>query len=820
MSCRLAIESILFALCLKLAFSSLGATPSADVLAAAQPIEQGVPEVAIFRLQNLLHTELPDAERPEALLKLGEAQVEAGAPGDALTTLADAGLRGVSGADFWRGQALAALKRWPEALAAYRQAALRKSDVTAAALFGQAEALFALGQNREALQTLRLLFDDPTWALRARFRAIELLLDQKNAIAAEKILAETKAQTMPQKQQRRFLRGRLERELHRPERALELFQRVLKKTEQPSHDMLIAALFNVADLQLELKSPDLADDALEDFIENHPADPALADVFAKLDAVYQAQPKSSRSELGRWTRDPAQPRRAFAQWYLARAELRAGHRNNALEMFQAMQEGGAKVPALADACLEYARLELEDGHFEKALETLKDAQTLPPPPAQLSRINWLVAEIHYRTRQFEVASREFEQLAQPPSRLTSKALFNASIGWLQAGDDGQFAADYGRYSKVANDPSGRAELLLEQGLTQAAQGKVAASDSLRDFLRDFPQSTRASEAWVALAELAFHASPPRLQEARSDLDHALQSKPTAAARERADYLNIWIQDAADNDDAQVIGLADKFLREHANSAFAPEVRMKLAEAYYRRQDFANAQTQFELLAQRDPNGPLAEKALFFAAESAMAGMRSDSLDRALSLLGDVVRRNGELKWAARNEQAVIERKLGKPQEAILLYNEVLKENARPGEKREALCGLGDIYFDMGTTDPKNYQLAIEQYDKLIADGQAPPHWRNQALFKKGVCQEKMNDRAAALATFYRALEREESSRRAPEFFWFYKAGFNAARLLEEQSKWESAAALYQKLANAGGTRSEEAQARLKQLRLEHFLWEE
>ena len=39
-------------------------------------------------------------------------------------------------------------------------------------------------------------------------------------------------------------------------------------------------------------------------------------------------------------------------------------------------------------------------------------------------------------------------------------------------------------------------------------------------------------------------------------------------------------------------------------------------------------------------------------------------------------------------------------------------------------------------------------------------------------------------------------------FWYYKAGFNAARLLEEDSKWESAVAIYDKLVAAGGGRSD------------------
>ena len=247
-----------------------------------------------------------------------------------------------------------------------------------------------------------------------------------------------------------------------------------------------------------------------------------------------------------------------------------------------------------------------------------------------------------------------------------------------------------------------------------------------------------------------------------------------------------------------------------------DVRMKLAETYYRRQDFPNAQTQFEILAQQSPPGPLTEKALFFAAESAMSSMAANSLDRAIVLLDQVVRLNGELKWAARNEQAVIERKLGRPREALLLYDEVLKGDARPADKREALCAKGDIFFELGGSE--NHRRAIDVYSQLAADQQAPMHWRNQALFKKGLCLEKESDRAGALTTFYEVLENESRPERRRELFWFYKAGFNAARLLEDDSKWESAAAVYQKLAAVGGSRTEEAKTRLNRLRLEHFLW--
>ena len=143
---------------------------------------------------------------------------------------------------------------------------------------------------------------------------------------------------------------------------------------------------------------------------------------------------------------------------------------------------------------------------------------------------------------------------------------------------------------------------------------------------------------------------------------------------------------------------------------------------------------------------------------------------------------------------------------------------KPPEKREALCGKGDIYFELSSEDPKNLDKAIESYDQLASQSSPDGHWHNQALFKKGVCLEKKSDRDGALSIFYSVLEEQARPGHSPEFFWFYKAGFNAARLLEEASKWQSAAAIYEKLVAAGGTRSDEAKARLDKVRLEHFLW--
>jgi tetratricopeptide (TPR) repeat protein len=791
--------------------------------AAARPIAEGVPEVAVVRLEKLLGGNLSAAATELAEQKLGEALVLAERPAEALKVFENPGLTSEPEAIFWHAQALAALARWAEALPLYRAVAtMGKPPRNADAVFGASQALRALGRSDEALQLLRSLEENPRWGLRAKLGVAGLLIDRGELAEAERLLRGTRPQQAGERNEKRFLFGRLNLLHGQVDKAIETLTVILKKPEGVPHPLLIATLFTLADAHLQAKTPEGGDDALEEFIDHHPNDSALPAVFDKLDELYQAERKPSANELNRWIRDSAQPRRALAQWYLARSELRAGDRNTAIELLTQIQASGARAPSLGEAYLELARLHFVDRQWDAAIAAAETARAQDSAPIFLERVDWLIAEANYHRGNLENAAPIFEQLAQREPARSSAALFNAALCWLRLDRAEQFAADYRR---ISNDPAKQTvqgELLLEEGAVQAAQGKEeAAADTFRNFIRGFPNSPRVSEAWIALAELAYHARQPDIEGARNDLARALQGSPTPAALERADYLKIWLEDAAaPADEAKVIAGATYFLEQHPGSPFTAEVRMKLAEAYFRRQDFANAETQFELLAQQKPTTSLTEKALFFAARAATASMSAESLDHALALLDQVVKLNGELKWAARNEEAAIERRLGKNREALALYEEVLKNEAKPPERREALCGKGDILYEMGATDPQNYRRAIESFQQLATEPGTPAHWRNQAEFKKGKSLEKLNDRPAALTTYYGVIEQGVQPDQQHEFFWFYKAGFSAAHLLEEASDWKAAVAVYRKLASVGGTRSDEAKTRLTQLRLEHFLWDE
>jgi hypothetical protein len=792
---------------------------STELAEATSPLAESVPEVAVARLETLLNKNLADPEWRAVAERLAEAHVGAKQEEAALVLLADPRLRELPWAKFWRAQAFASLRRWADALPLYEQLeADETSSFQKAATFGAAEMLRALGRPDDALTKFSVLARDKEWATRTQLRLAKLYIDKGDASNARRVLDDMRPESVGEQNERRLLSGRLELILQRPEKAMSLFEELLKTPENVPHATLIGALFGMVDAQVQLKTPDAGADLIEEFINRYSADPDLSVLFAKLDELYRAQRKPSRSELEKWVRNPEQPRRTFARWYLARLETRAGRRDRARQLFRDVQRTDVRPPEVVGALLDFAQLEAEDRHFDEAIAILDGARLLHPDPLLVDRINLLAAKTQYLAKRFDVATAAFEQIGHSNSPLAKVALLNASAGWLQLGNHERLAANYDDLERQGVDEESRADLRLEEALMQAAKGDNTGAKALKQFIRDFPKSPRVSEAWVSLAELAFHSAPPRIEEARTDLARAADSKPTAAATERANYLMIWIEDSAGTDETKVIELAKRFLEQRGASPFAPEVRMKLAEIYYRRQDFANAQTQFEILARENPDNSMGENALFFAAESAMSSMGEHSLDRAIVLFDQVVRLNGALRWAARNEQAVIERKLGKPQDALVLCDEVLKSDAGPSEKREALCGKGDIFFEMGGSRPENYQRALEIYEQLASGENTPIHWRNQALFKKALCLEKKNDRPGALATFYKVLEDEARPDRTDELFWYYKAGFNAARLLEDDSKWESAAAIYEKLVAAGGSRSEEAKARLNRLRLEHFLW--
>src|SRR5205085_9852758 len=96
---------------------------SGDLGSASAAIGQGVPEVAIVRLQSLLTTNLQPDQRRLVSQSLVQALVVANRPSEAIALINQWQLVQSSIEKFWYAQALASTGNWSEALRLYETAA-------------------------------------------------------------------------------------------------------------------------------------------------------------------------------------------------------------------------------------------------------------------------------------------------------------------------------------------------------------------------------------------------------------------------------------------------------------------------------------------------------------------------------------------------------------------------------------------------------------------------------------------------------------------------------------------------------------------------
>lgn len=771
------------------------ASTADDITAAKSALDDGLPAVAINKLENTVHP----AKDADAVLILARAYLADGKPGKAVELLNSHPV-GKEG-DFWLGQSHAALGRWNEALEKYRSC-LQDTSLAPEALLGTARMLRNLGRSREAVD---ILLPAKEWAespLRhlAIFETAGAFLDLGRPGEAKESLESLAPSDRREKSRRDYLMAECLSMQGDDTAAIALFDAVAPVDTE----MAVGAAIGQARSLVHNGQSPAAENLLEDFLSKNSNLPGLAGVFAVLDSIYATQPAASSSELKRWAEDgDPSLRKSLAAFYLARFEGRLGREDRVEKLLENVVTSSRDTNVSEMASLELAAVRLKQGRAADAMQLL-------PPKGTSARADYLGGLALAALNEPLKASEWFVSAASN-NALAESALYNAAVCDFLAGDTK--SKGYNLLKERYPESPKLNALLLRKGYELAR----LKDNSAPVFFENLAKSTDAriaSQASLALAEWKYETDDRA--GARQELLRA-STKAASTQDPRSDALAVFLSDDGKSDDA-AIAAARKFLAAHPETSAEPEVMMKLGELFFRKGDFAGARVQFESLAKKYPGTDLEFPALFLAAQSASRLQTPSAVNDAMLLFEEVASSNSPLAIRARFEQAVLQNVLGKPGEAIVILDRIAGSNSTGEIKTAALIEKGKTLYSMGEKDPQSYRAAIDVWKRIAEDPASSIAWRNQALARIGSAYEKLGDPDASLASYYDVLKDGKGAARA--FFWYYKAGFAAARLLESSKRWDQAIKVYEMIAAAGGPRSGEATARINKIRLENFLWDE
>ena len=781
----------------------------------------GIPEVSITKIRKFLASNPPPDRVDAANILLARCLIETQKTKEASEVLNHA-----SGpeAEFLRAQEALRTRQWNEAVNRFTLLLKTGGPFLVESTLGLASAQKALGQSEGALATLQpLLQSEGSTEPKIGLLAAEIYLSRSEPAKAKETLFRIKTNSPRQQVEKVCLSGEIALQEGNLEEAASAFDEVLAKPEDRSSRVVAVAQLGLVKILVQKQEYEEADTDLEKLISEQPRSALLPELFQNLFQIYSMENNPSTTELAQWAAENEQSagpdRPAYALYYLAQVQLRQELKTEAEQTLQQLVDRFPNHPVAIDGTLALSRLLVESGHPDEAAKQLASLLERSPnlPDSEQYRVHYRLAEVLHQKGDVLSARNLFRDLSKKFDLLRQNTLFNWAVCSLELGDGPGFEEAFQALEglKTAGDLTG--DLLFAKGILEAKIGKSSAEDTLERFVREFPSHPRAQQAELAQAEFEFTEQPPDLKGAQEYL-RKIATTTDADLQEKRDRLAFFVASAEPSPNVRnVQTLAQEYFQKYPASSFKAEMRLKLGEIFFRQSDFPNAQTQFELVVEDNPDSPLVETALFLAGQAARKSLNSASVDRAVALFEEVYKQGGALKFQARLEEALTIRQARQDKEAIALVDDLLAQNPPPDIRIQALDAKGEAQFTLAANDLKLYEEAAKTFDTLIASEEIPVEWKEHALYQKGKCLEKLGKTDEALASYYDVLAAEGNAR---DQLWYFRAGFDAAQILEERRSWGSAAAIYEKLANTRGARSGEAKDRLSRLRLEHFLWPE
>ena len=354
-------------------------------------------------------------------------------------------------------------------------------------------------------------------------------------------------------------------------------------------------------------------------------------------------------------------------------------------------------------------------------------------------------------------------------------------------------------------------LLLGQQLSSAGQ-----PDAARRLFADFSQRFSASALLpqVELATARSYAQEKKWDAAIRELDQWVARYPTNDLRSQAEFSRGWAYFQA-GQDTNALVVFTNFLAQFPSNDLAASALRWVGDFYYRQGDFENAERHYQLIF-RFPASEFTYEARMLAGKAAFA---RESYKNAAGYFRSIINDNSppppdlvaEAYFALGDTMLKQDPEGGKTPfqkfaDARVAFEKIPLLYPTNRLVLRAWGAIANCYFQMASNDPKFYDNAREEYQKVISLAESDVSVRSQAEVGLGAvfeAQGHLADAADPEALFDKAADHymnvltgKTSGDQTADIFWIKKAGLEAARLAEERKQWTVAINIYKTLSTA------------------------
>jgi TolA-binding protein len=460
------------------------------------------------------------------------------------------------------------------------------------------------------------------------------------------------------------------------------------------------------------------------------------------------------------------------------------------------------------------------GRYTDSLAGFQQATELLPQSEELMVAYFKLADSQFQLEQFEAARENYLQVADSAPvvgggalDLIESALYQALRASLELQRPDLASSDLGRLLEAY--PHGfyasTSVLLTGQEINEGGD-PVAARALFEEFLKQAPDSDRLPEIQLAIART--YESEANWSDAIQVYDALLELSNAAPVAAQAEYFKA-MDTALLGQEAAALSQFTNFVVRYPTDELAPRAQWWIGDHYWRRQDFANAELNFQLLFQTWPNAAdhLAYEAHMMAGRAAMERARPEDAIPYFTNLTSDLKCPPDLKPKAMFAYGDALMKVGSTAtndpyanyaSAIKVFSSIERNYPSNELAAPAVGRVGDCYLVLGGSDPRAFLSASNAYQRAMLSPTAGVSTRSLAEIGMATvfeAQARKLDKPAAtpmlekalnhyLNVFYAKNLREEES---PDVFLVKRSGLEAGRIAETLGLWRQARRIYERL---------------------------